>query len=150
MAEAKESYSRNLVFLRLIGHGGKPPAEFQYPSFPLLNCPEDMAALMEKSLMEHKTKEARKSLERFLEEKAKQATTRLKKWLGLKRGRPRDFSKRERWAAAAVLRTQNPKLYSWNKLAEQFDADYGQDRKGAADRIRLGVQTVQRKKGQPK
>ena len=143
MEIVEERYSFNWVYLSLLAHDFKPPAGFPYPSFPLVNSPEDMAALIELTIQSRESKDSRKALKQLVERKGRQAETRLKKWLRLRRGRPRDISRRERWTRAAKLRQQDPKKYSWGVLA-RLDPAYEKDPRGAADRMRHGVEAVRK------
>jgi len=112
-------------------------------SFCILRGPEDLATLIELRGKGKLPKEARKKLKDFLEGRTKEALTRLKRWILLERGRPRDFPKREVWTVAAALREKNPKQYTWRKLALKLDARaYSIDPRGAMDRIRHGVGAV--------
>ena len=138
MAESEPS--RNWVFLNLLAHG---KAELRYPNFPLVTGPEDIATLFELASQRRKSKKSRELLKQFVERRGRQAATRLKKWLGLRRGRPRNFSKREVWAVAAGLREKNRKKYSWRLLARRLDSKgFANDPRGAMDRMRHGVGAV--------
>jgi hypothetical protein len=126
-------------------------AEFEYPNFPLLRGPEDIATLIELRGGERRiSKEAREGFNDFVEDKAREASSRLKKWLGLRRGAPRDFSKRKAWADAAALKEKNPEIFM-AQLARQLDPKgYAEDRHLATERMRQGVRAIQREKARPR
>jgi hypothetical protein len=111
-----------------------------FPHFDILGGEEDVARLIELRGRGDLSKEQRRILERFLEDRARKTLARLKVWLLLRRGRPRDFSKREIWAAGAALRRKDPKGWSWRNLARRFDPEgYAENRQLAMDRMRHGV-----------
>lgn len=114
-------------------------------SFCILRGAEDMATLIELRGRGDLSKEARRKLEDFLEQQARKALTRLKLWLGLKRGRPRDFSKRARWNLGAQLREKDPKKNSWRTITRKLDKDgFAKDPQGATDRMRHGIVAVRK------
>ena len=114
-------------------------------SFCILRDADDMATLIELRGKGHISKEARKRLNEFVEDKTRVASTRLKKWLGLIRGAPRNFSKRDVWAIAAALREKSRKRNSWRSLARRLDRKgYAEDPHLAMDRMRHGVGAVRK------
>lgn len=140
---------RRILFLSSLSRGREITigdiAEVEYPNFPLLRGPEDMATLIELRGKGHISKEARKGLAEFVEDRAREASTRLKKWLGLRRGAPPDFTQRKVWADAAALK----KRYSWPNVTRTLDPKgYAEDPHLATERMRQGVRAVQ--KAQPR
>ncbi|MFQ5662889.1 MAG: hypothetical protein ACE5HL_03560 [Terriglobia bacterium] len=116
---------------------------FTDEDFCILGGSEDWATLINLRGRGNLSKEGRTKLEDFVEDRAREAKTRLKEWLGLKRGRPRDFSKWEVWAVAAALREKDPKKNSWRSLARQLDPKgFADDRQNATDRMRHGIERV--------
>lgn len=115
--------------------------------FYILKDAEDMATLIKLRDNGHRSKEARNRLNKFVEDKTKEASTRLKKWLGLRRGAPRNLSKRGVWVLAAALK----KRYSWPRVTRTLDPKgYADDPHLATERMRQGVRSVQREKAQPR
>jgi len=119
--------------------------EFGYPRFPLVSTAEEFVTLLELEAKARGSKSERRQLQRFVDQKIGKARARIRKFVGLTRGRPNDPVKLSLWMHAAALRAEDPKM-SWNKLA-RLDPDYGRDPRGAADRIRHGVRCIRRKKG---
>jgi hypothetical protein len=110
-----------------------------------------MATLIEMRGKGHISKETRRRLNKFVEDKTRAASTRLKKWLGLKCGRPRDFTQREVWAIGADLKEKNPKKFSYGNVARKLDPKgYDEDPHLAKERMRQGILAVQREKAQPR
>jgi hypothetical protein len=111
--------------------------------FGLLRGSEDLATLVKLRGTGKPTRETQERVNRFLEGQARLALGRVKRWLGLRRGRPRDFDKRSTWAICAELRRRDPKKYSWRKLASiQAPNEYANDPRLAMDRVRHGVGAV--------
>ena len=111
--------------------------------FGLLRGPEDWATLINLRGRGRPSKETRENVKAFIEDRARKASARLKRNLGLKPGRPRDLDQRKVWRVAAALREKNPKQYTWSRLALKLDARaYSIDPRGAMDRMRHGVGAV--------
>ena len=119
--------------------------------FGIVRSPGDLARLVVLRGRGKQPKEARKKLNDLLDDRARKALARLKRFLSLERGKPRDFSKRKVWRVAAALREEDPSKHSWSKLARRLDPKgYAETPHLAKERMRQGVRAVQREKAQPR
>ena len=81
-----------------------------------------------------------KAIDKFLDRRAKDAVADIKTRLGAKSGRPVDTAKHIIWSFGASLRENGN---SWQRITQKLDpGGYAKDRKGAIDRMRLGIQAV--------
>jgi hypothetical protein len=108
--------------------------------FGILNDLEDLAALMEIRAADAPPKDTWKKIDTFLQGRAKKALADIKRTLGVKVGRPRDEEKRTTWFFGSELRRQGQ---TWAQITRHLDPHgYAEDRQGATDRMRLGIQAV--------
>lgn len=121
----------------------QPPERKTVPLSSLLQAPAHWAALKDVRETVKLSRHARERVHDFVKDQARKTSKDLKLWLGLKPGRPLDFSKRKVWAMAAALRRENPKKYSWSRLTRELDREgFNRDPRGAMDRMRHGVTAV--------
>ncbi len=113
--------------------------------FGILNGPKDLAILLNlRGFQENISPTTWAMIDNFLQVRARDVVGEIKRRLGIKFGRPRDSKKTRRWTLGAEYRQKG---YSWAKITLKLDPDgYAADRKGATDRMRLGIRSIMKKK----
>jgi hypothetical protein len=123
----------------LLGDSSPGPWE----CFGIIRERSDLVELMMLANRVKRSSAARQEFNRRIKQYVGVAAQRLKDWLSVRRGRPRDAKQQRVWLVARELREENPSKYSWGSLARKLTpAAYEKDRKLAADRIRDGVKRL--------
>ena len=116
--------------------------------YGILENPNELETLIDlRGPIEYVSAEDARKIDRFLQTRAKKVVADIKRRLRLRPGRPRDYMNQMKWGFGADLRKHG---YSWAKITQKLNPEgYVKDRKGAVDRMRLGIQSISRKKQRP-